>query len=180
MEHLIRDINHNEISDVDAQKIVILLHEQGVINNKGEFDSKIFFDNFKEGFTRVSHAKILVTSIKSSSLKNKINSMNDIYLGEDYTNHKPQIIDLCKKIHNQLTTDHKFLRNKLYHEISEELIGSILNIFNDYMIRPATSKFIEHQVGNISGIIQEHFNGITFVEEATQFRSKYQISLNVN
>lgn len=102
LEHLIRDINHNEISEVDAQKIVILLHEQGVINNKGEFDSKVLFGDFKEGFTHVSQRKILITSIKSSSVKNKINSINDINLGEDYKKHKPQIIELCKKTHNQL------------------------------------------------------------------------------
>ena len=177
---MIRDINHNEISEVDAQKIVILLHEQGVINNKGEFDSKILFGDFKEGFTYVSQRKILVTSIKSGLVKNKINSINDINLGEDYNKHKPRIIELCKKTHNQLTTDHKFSRNKLYQEISEELLGSILNTFNDYMIRPTTNRFIEQQIGNISGMIQEHFNGITFAEEASQYRSKYQISLNVN
>lgn len=176
LEHLIRSINHNEISEVDAQKIVVLLHEQGVINSKGEFDDKIL-GGFKEEFTHVDRRKILVTSIESSPAKNKINSIHDISLGEEYNKHKSQIIELCKKTYNQLTTDHKFSRNKLYQEVLEELIGSILNFFNDYMIRPATSRFIEQQVGGISAMIQKHFNGMTFAEEANQYRSKYQISL---
>ncbi|WPY00121.1 SecA-like and tetratricopeptide repeat-containing domain protein (plasmid) [Candidatus Megaera polyxenophila] len=180
LEHLIRDINYNTISEIDAQKMVILLHEQGVINNKGEFDDKILCSGFKEGFTHVNQRKILITSIKLSSVKNKINSIDDIDLGEDYKKYKKQIVELCKKIYSQLTTDHKFSRNKLYHEISEELLGSILNTFNDYMIRPATNRFIEQQVGNISEMIQERFNGITFAEEAKQYRSKYQLSFNVN
>lgn len=48
------------------------------------------------------------------------------------------------------------------------------------MIKPTTNRFIEQQIGNISGMIQEHFNGITFAEEANQYKGKYQISFNVN
>ncbi len=180
LEHLIRNIDHNLISDSDAQNIVILLHEQGVMDNEGGIDSKILYGNFEPGVSfSDSQRKILVSSTIKKGVKEKIKSIDDIHLG-DYAKYKPQVIKLCKDLRSQLTTDHNFLRNKLYQEISEEILGNILNMFNDYMIRPATSRFIERQIGNISEMMQIHFNSMTFAEEANQYRSKYQLSLAVN
>jgi hypothetical protein len=105
-EHLIRNIDKDIISESDAQKIVVLLLEHGVINNQGEFDSKILFGNIDQGMSNIRPNKILITSSNKCSVKNNNNSIEYIDFGENYNKHKTHIIKLCKNVYNQLTTDH--------------------------------------------------------------------------